>query len=677
MKAHFLIIGVLVLIVSILISLNIFFQQSLQVEIAEEFNKQQLLIADSLANNVSSHVRLLRERTIAAAAQYCETTTCSLKNGERISSVISSDAPDIKIDVAILSPTGVVHFHSGNPGLLEGSLQQILDTATATPDISAGFLEADPVIHIVAPIVDNRVRKAIMVVSFSMSSIASHYITELRQHGKGNLYLLDSSGTLIFHPSQPTMVGKNINNTEQSCTSCHLSFNLWQDIVRGKFGIHGRFVAPSGEDRMIAFSKPAAADSWIVFVSAPVSEITATTRKSMTFYSYLIISILITTITVSTALIYFNRKRVQADEVEKRQKQMETYAHELEDKVRTRTSELFSEKEKLNSIVSAIGSGIMLLDRKGIVQWTNQFLDEMAETSLIGRSCEEICAECQVSGLHEDRNIQTVIMSDMFGKKGRHFQVTTAPVRDDLGEISGYIRLIHDVTEIRRMEEQLSNSEKLASVGRLAAGIAHEIGNPLTSIFSFVQILQEIEEDEFKKDSLKTICFHVNRISETLKQLSGFSKMPVGEPKECQINDIIETSINLIQYDKRAKDVVITRDLAPELPFVMVDGNQLSQVFVNLILNAIDAMPEGGRLTVSSALRGDEIRIKFRDSGIGIPAEELSRIFDPFYTTKEKGTGLGLSVSYTMIRKMNGTITVESEVGQGTTFTIRLSARRS
>jgi signal transduction histidine kinase len=301
----------------------------------------------------------------------------------------------------------------------------------------------------------------------------------------------------------------------------------------------------------------------------------------------------------------------------------------------------------------------------------------MAETSLIGRSCEEICAECQVSGSHEDRNIQTVIMTDMFGKKGRHFQVTTAPVRDDLGEISGYIRLIHDVTEIRRMEEQLSNSEKLASVGRLAAGIAHEIGNPLTSIFSFVQILQEIEEDEFKKDSLKTICFHVNRISETLKQLSGFSKMPVGEPKECQINDIIETSINLIQYDKRAKDVVITKDLAPELPFVMVDGNQLSQVFVNLILNAIDAMPEGGRLTVSSALRGDEIRIKFRDTGIGIPAEELSRIFDPFYTTKEKGTGLGLSVSYTMVRKMNGTITVESEVGQGTTFIIRLPARRS
>ncbi|HSW64079.1 MAG TPA: ATP-binding protein [Dissulfurispiraceae bacterium] len=677
MKGHVLIIGVLVLIVSILVSLNIFFQQSLQMEIAEEFNKQQLLIADSLANNVSNHVRLLRERTIAAAAQLCEATECSLKNAGALAESITTDTHNIKIDVAVLSLSGGMRFHTSDPEMIHRSLPQILSIAADTADMSAGMLEADPFIHIIAPVIRNKSRIAVVVVSFSMSSIASHYINELRQHGKGNLYLLDSAGTLIFHPSQPNMVGKSINKTEKSCTECHLSFNLWQDIVRGKFGQQGRFVAPSGEDRMIAFSKPAAADSWIVFVSAPVSEITASTRKSMTFYSYLIIAILVTTITVSTALIYFNRKRVQAEEVEKRQEQMEQYAHELEDKVRTRTSELFSEKEKLNSIVSAIGSGIMLLDRKGVVQWTNQLLEDMAGEPLIGKSFEDLCADCQVSGSHEDNNIQTDMMSDMFGKRGRLFQVTTAPVRNDIGEITGYIRMIHDVTEIRRMEEQLSNSEKLASIGRLAAGIAHEIGNPLTSIFSFVQILREIEDDEFKKESLQTVCFHVNRISEILKQLSGFSKMPVAEPKECQINEIIKTSIHLIQYDKRAKDIEITTNLDPDLPSIVVDGNQLSQVFVNLVLNAIDAMPEGGMLTVSSALRNNEIRVKFRDTGIGIPAEELSVIFDPFYTTKEKGTGLGLSVSYTIVRKMNGTITVESEVGHGTTFTVRLPIRIS
>ena len=181
-----------------------------------------------------------------------------------------------------------------------------------------------------------------------------------------------------------------------------------------------------------------------------------------------------------------------------------------------------------------------------------------------------------------------------------------------------------------------------------------------------------MEEDEFKKESLETIYFHINRISEILKQLSGFSKMPVEELKRHQINEIIETSINLIQYDKRAKNVSIIKKLSPSLPKVIIDGNQLSQVFINLTLNAIDAMSNGGTLTVRSTEIWGNIVIQFEDTGIGIPKEELPKIFDPFYTTKEKGTGLGLAVSYNIIKKMNGTITVESEAGKGSIFTITI-----
>ena len=156
--------------------------------------------------------------------------------------------------------------------------------------------------------------------------------------------------------------------------------------------------------------------------------------------------------------------------------------------------------------------------------------------------------------------------------------MTNAPIKGADGDTSGYIRLIHDVTELRKMEEQMSNSEKLASIGRLAAGIAHEIGNPLTSVFSFVQILREMEQDEFKKDSLQTIYFHINRISETLKQLSGYSRMPAVESRQCQVNDVIETSVNLIQYDKRARDIVIKKELSANLPPACIDANQISQV---------------------------------------------------------------------------------------------------
>jgi len=222
------------------------------------------------------------------------------------------------------------------------------------------------------------------------------------------------------------------------------------------------------------------------------------------------------------------------------------------------------------------------------------------------------------------------------------------------------------------MEEQMMHSEKLASLGRLTAGVAHEIGNPLTSVFSFVQILKDMEQDEFKKESLETIYFHINRIADILKQFSGFSKMAPVELKKWKVNNLIEASLSLIQYDKRAKEISIIRDLSPDLPELATDGSQLSQVFVNLILNAVDAMPEGGTLTIRSWADNGAIMIRFEDTGIGIKRENMSRIFDPFFTTKEKGTGLGLAVSYSIIKKLNGDLTVESEPFRGTKFTVSL-----
>jgi len=300
---------------------------------------------------------------------------------------------------------------------------------------------------------------------------------------------------------------------------------------------------------------------------------------------------------------------------------------------------------------------------------------ELVGKDIVGMHCDAMCADCTIVGSYAVNEIQTEIMANLFGLKDRFFQLTTAPIKGEDGEVHGYIRLIQDVTEMKKMEEQMMHSEKLASLGRLTAGIAHEIGNPLTSVFSFVQILKDIEQEEFKKESLETIYFHINRIGEILKQLSGFSKMPTVELRKWNINNLIETSLSLIQYDKRAKDITIMRDFSPGLPEITTDGGQLSQVFVNLILNAVDAMPEGGILTIRSGRNNGNISISFEDTGIGIERENITRIFDPFFTTKEKGTGLGLAVSYSIIKKLNGSMTVESEVKKGSRFKITLPFR--
>ncbi|MCL5023487.1 MAG: ATP-binding protein, partial [Nitrospirae bacterium] len=184
--------------------------------------------------------------------------------------------------------------------------------------------------------------------------------------------------------------------------------------------------------------------------------------------------------------------------------------------------------------------------------------------------------------------------------------------------------------------------------------------------------LKEMEQDSFKKESLGTIYFHINRIADILKQLSGFSKTPPVELKPWNVNSLVESALSLIQYDKRAKDISIVRDFWDGMPEITTDGNQLSQVIVNVILNAVDAMPEGGTLTIRTTASDGSVLIVFEDTGIGISKENIGRIFDPFFTTKEKGTGLGLAVSYSIIKKLSGSLVVESEPKKGSKFVITL-----
>jgi signal transduction histidine kinase len=672
MKGHFLIIGILLFIVSVLISLNIFFQQSLQMEIAQEFSKQQQLISQLIASNIADFIRLRKERVLYSAQLLSRIDTGSKDDIDRVAREILKSRHNVTANFGILDAKGEVVYFEGDRHSLSSLSPEIIKKALVLSEGQVGLVELPAMLYFMAQVPRNKGDAAAVFLSIDVEEITSRFTTKLDIVDKGNIWIMDQHGTLLYHAVQPRMVGNNIYKADEPCLKCHKSFETEKQIIEKASVRTGKYVGPSGEEKILSFARTGDDLSWIVFVSSPFSDITHMTKQSMRFYSFLIMSILATTIIVSTALIAFNKKRIQAAEISKRQHEMEQHAAKLEEKVEERTAELLAEKEKLNSIVSAIGSGILLLDKHGVVQWANQTAEAMAEMELVGRSCEELCAECEVSSSYSNDNVETVIASKLFGQQGKFYQVTTAPIKGLDGPASGYIRLIHDVTEIKKMEEQMSNSEKLASIGRLAAGIAHEIGNPLTSVFSFVQILQEMEQDEFKKDSLQTIYFHINRISETLKQLSGFSKMPAVEPKECQVNEIIESSINLIQYDKRAKDIIIKKELSPSLPPAVVDANQLSQVFVNLILNAIDAMSEGGSLTLRSYTKNHSVVIQFEDTGVGIPKDRQMKIFDPFYTTKEKGTGLGLAVSYNIIKKMNATISVESEVGKGTTFTITI-----
>ncbi|MDZ7270946.1 MAG: cache domain-containing protein [candidate division KSB1 bacterium] len=229
--------------------------------------------------------------------------------------------------------------------------------------------------------------------------------------------------------------------------------------------------------------------------------------------------------------------------------------------------------------------------------------------------------------------------------------------------------------ELERTQEQLVQSEKLSSLGKLAAGVAHEINNPLTSIMINAHLLAEqFQGNPHTEESLRLIIEETERCSTIVRGLLEFSRQQPPQREPTDINEVVRRTLHLCESQILMAKVKVRTSLAEDIPRVMVDRQKIIQVFTNLVLNAVDAMPEGGTLTVISR-RGSEdmAEVVFADTGCGIPKHILGRIFDPFFTTKEgKGTGLGLSVSYGIVQAHGGTIAVESEEGSGTMVTVRL-----
>ncbi len=239
------------------------------------------------------------------------------------------------------------------------------------------------------------------------------------------------------------------------------------------------------------------------------------------------------------------------------------------------------------------------------------------------------------------------------------------------------LAILRDVTDEREMQESLYLTDRLASVGEMAAGIAHELNNPLTGVVALSQLLLESGVPDNMKEDLVTIRKEGQRAASIVKNLLSFARSHTTSIQAIDINEIISEVLNLRAYEHKANNIEVITHLAPNFPEIMADRFQMQQVFLNIILNAEQAMKElegPGNITVTSERLNGFIRISFADSGQGIPPEIMNRIFDPFFTTKEvgKGTGLGLSISYGIITNQGGKIYAQSEPGNGATFIIEL-----
>ncbi|HEX3544202.1 MAG TPA: ATP-binding protein, partial [Candidatus Acidoferrum sp.] len=239
--------------------------------------------------------------------------------------------------------------------------------------------------------------------------------------------------------------------------------------------------------------------------------------------------------------------------------------------------------------------------------------------------------------------------------------------------------LFDDVTQRERLEEQMTQTEKLTSLGLLAAGVAHEVNTPLAVISNYIQMLgKQMPDGDPKQAIIEKIVKQTFRASEIVNNLLNFSRTSATEVVDIDVNRVVEETLSLVAHPLKTSQIQVVRQLGATLPAVRGSANKLQQVFLNLFLNARDAMPGGGMLEVRTTAHNGSVEVEIVDTGAGIAREHIHRIFDPFFTTKAsgRGTGLGLSVSYGIIKEHSGKIDVRSTVGKGTSFHVELPAVR-
>ncbi len=355
-----------------------------------------------------------------------------------------------------------------------------------------------------------------------------------------------------------------------------------------------------------------------------------------------------------------------------------------------RATELEMLKEFNESIVESVNIGLLAVDLEGSVTRCNSSLEAMLGISrdeAIGKHVEELFEEDfaetlqQLLGgerwrLTELRNIYKLHTATRTGR-ALILNISLAPLQSEFPEQTGALVIVEDVTSRVRLEEQLQQREKLSSIGLLAAGVAHEVNTPLTGVSSYTQmLLGMLPETDPKHALLQKVRRQADRASDIVNNLLNFSRTGgASEFTEIDVHRVLDDTLQLLEPQLRHSQIETVRAYETGLPKAFGNAGKLQQVFTNLLLNARDAIVDGGRISLSTASSEDDsLTIEVTDTGLGIAPENVAKIYDPFFTTKGvgRGTGLGLAVSYGIVQEHSGHITVESTPGRGTTFRITL-----
>jgi two-component system NtrC family sensor kinase len=372
-------------------------------------------------------------------------------------------------------------------------------------------------------------------------------------------------------------------------------------------------------------------------------------------------------------------------------------SQDLASEVARRSREIEDQRQFVSLVVDCLPVGLYVVDRDYRIQIWNRKRETgtqgLKRDDVVGRQVFDVLTRQPARQLKDefDQVFQTGEIQQMeiqiaIAGEDRYFRISKIPMRQHHDEITHVITIGEDVTEYHTVHRQILQSEKLAALGQLAAGVMHEINNPLATIGACVAAI-ELRLEEVAAEIPPPIVEYLNIIDKEVQRCTGivdglldFSRPKESTKRNVNLTTLVEETLFLLKHHQRFKRLTVVRDLSPNLPEVRANGEQLIQAFMAIMLNALDAMENGGSLTVRTRLnpgRVDEIVVELEDTGIGIPRTDLPKIFEPFYTTKPpgRGTGLGLSVVYGIVEGHHGRIEVDSIPGKGTTFQVYLPVR--
>jgi len=668
--------------------------------IAEQFNEEQLVIAHNLSSRVERELNLLRKEIL-------------LLSKEMILGVFDPDAPceSIRKSLSRVRESGVWKIEIVEPESQKVYIYIPYKSCYETESIDKASCDLLPVqldkksVWISQPQVSpSGIRlilgvplpgdcRRLLLFNVNVSWFLTPFFNNIRSGKTGYAWIIDGNGIFLYHPDAD-FIGKSAFKAREekyhSFSYGKVNFIQKEMMLRGKVGTGWYFSSwhrgITGKiKKLIAYSPVIISDDpfqrWSVAVVAPVSEIEGVVHKGYLRQFLLQGLIIIVIVLGASAVLFFERR----------------WSRILEERVNKRTEDLKKSEERYRSLVESAEDFIFTVDYDGNFLSMNSFT-----ANFFGGRQEEFIGKSFKNLFHEkiaEKQLELVRLVYGSGKSARDefkleiggheiwINASFMPLKDEEGRVSAAICIARDITENKNLERQMINTEKLASLGTLAAGVAHEINNPLGVILGFTDLLlRKTDKGTQQFEDLKTIERQGFHCKQVVENLLSFARFEEGNSEYSYLNQCLDEIIKVVKHTMEMNNIELVMELGKDIPMVKGDSRQLQQVFLNLTNNALAAMEDGGRLMIRTRVErgGKKAIVQFQDNGIGIREEDMDYIFEPFFTTKPEGegTGLGLFVSYGIVKKYGGLIDCISRFSDsspkagGTTFTVKLITRR-